>query len=493
MGNRTKKGDQQHGVYVEIPGNGFMWAKPIYGVCSEDGRYEIVTFIASKWGTPSQKILVPEYLLDRRGHNTHVLHAKYLSANLDVEVDSPYSRYVDRCIMAGTFACSYSHDGTCETWKVVEEDEYFVTFERISGWWAYRWLQCEGYRARSKWRKQPGAEGGVSECLSYTSWRFRPRHYSDDPEDPHQIVSRVLSFIHSAFEEDPETVSPVAFDVWPITQVIVKSRLPFPSYAFLVGEPGYEVSGRPLAEQIYPAMREAYKKAIAEFPKQADNNIANFMEIGEMIFDALHGDLSSVPKTIDGLWMWYRYAYSTTKSDVKQAISYWDRLKSGIENGAEYHGTVTARVSGADIRVRWCGDVGLNTDDMQALMQHRLWSAGLEPTLYTGWDLVPFSFVADWFLDIGDTLEDMDNERHAYADYLVSNSCYSFQYIRESDVGPILCYYRFYRPPLQADGECYYSSRGRSSVATWLKRGADASVLTGAAQKAQQLCFRAFK
>jgi hypothetical protein len=240
-------------------------------------------------------------------------------------------------------------------------------------------------------------------------------------------------------------------------------------------------------------MREAYKKAVAEFPKQADNNIANFMEIGEMIFDALHGDLSSVPKTIDGLWMWYRYQYSTTKSDVKQAIDYWDRLKSGIENGAKYHGTVEIRALGADIRVRWSGDIRLNTDDMQALMQHRLWSAGLEPTLYTGWDLVPFSFVADWFLDIGDKLEDMDNERHAYADYLVSNSCYSFSYIRESDVGPVSCYYRFYEPPIQADGECYYSSRGRSSVATWLKRGADASVLTGAAPKVEQLCFRAFK
>jgi hypothetical protein len=416
-----------------------------------------------------------------------------LSASVKYDVTSPYSWEGDVYIPAGQYACNYTSDGTCETYRILHEDDEHVSFERIQAHYSTWYMQCEGFRETETYRKtsRTTMESVPGTNLTY---RFRVRSYDDQPKDNRETVARVLAYIEQHTELEPVQEGRAYMGIWPVQEVNVKSKLPNPSYAFLVGELGYEVYGRELSPVILPAMRDAYLKGVESFPKAADNNIANFMEIGEMIFDALHGDLSSVPETLGGLWMWYRYQYNTTKSDVQQAMDYWDRLKSGIELGAKYHGVVKIRLPEAEnAEVRWSGDVRLNTDDMQALMEHRLWSAGLEPTLYTGWDLVPFSFMADWFLDIGDKLEGMDQKRHAYADYIVSNSCYSFRYTRRSDAGPVLCYYRFYAPPKQAYGECFYSSSGRSSLATWLKRAGDTAVISGADQKVSNLLFRVFK
>jgi hypothetical protein len=492
MGKRTKKGSDSVGITAIIPGAGFAWFQGYWRIWN-GSEWRYVAIVDAKFGEPHREIVVPEYLIDRRGHNTNVLHAKYLSFAVDIEVTCSQYWYVQDWLRGGDFVVMHDWDGTHETYWVVEEDEKYITFGRIKASYSTRNRQCEGWEFHTKFTKNGGNIGHVVADGSSWNQYWYPKDYDTDPESQEAAVERVRNYIatHSVKPKVFTTSNAPLMSVAKLDQVNVKSKAPNPSCAFLLGEVGHEVQGRELRDVIYPAMREAYLDGISTFPKMADNNIANFMEIGEMIFDAMHGDLSAVPDTLGGLWMWYRYQYSTTRSDVEAAMSYWDRLKQGIENGAKYHGRVSARAAGLDVEVRWSGSVGLNTDDMQTLMAHRLWSAGLEPTLYTGWDLVPFSFVADWFLDIGDQLEGMDQERHAYADYYVQSSCYSFHYVRELSGNPVECYYRFYHPPKQAQGECYYSSRGTPSVMTWLKRAADSTVLTGADQKV--LRIRTFK
>lgn len=62
--------------------------------------------------------------------------------------------------------------------------------------------------------------------------------------------------------------------------------------------------------------------------------------------------------------------------------------------------------------------VTYNTDGVAA----RLAPYGLTNPLLTAWELVPFSFVADWFVNVGDTIASLDN-LHSVKSLDVIRSC----------------------------------------------------------------------
>jgi hypothetical protein len=71
---------------------------------------------------------------------------------------------------------------------------------------------------------------------------------------------------------------------------------------------------------------------------------------------------------------------------------------------------------------------------------------GLTPDFYVIWDMIPYSFIVDWFLPISDVLATLDADAKYFSGeyYNLKNLCYSLSYNRELDDGNVVkCYSRW--------------------------------------------------
>lgn len=116
------------------------------------------------------------------------------------------------------------------------------------------------------------------------------------------------------------------------------------------------------------------------------------------------------PKKASEAWLAYRYAYLTTKSDIaehqKHLASAWDVYQNwSNDNSFDMHSVATDGDTVYRMRVTL-------QPKMKTEMQE-LWvksaALGLQINAVNTWDLVPFSFIVDWFLPIEETLQALDN------------------------------------------------------------------------------------
>jgi hypothetical protein len=104
-------------------------------------------------------------------------------------------------------------------------------------------------------------------------------------------------------------------------------------------------------------------------------------------------------------WLQYRYVYNTTKADYEQFV----RAKVGEFLGSlDQHRVLRGSIGLSDgvlkVKMRLTDNTKPNFEKMLiGLNQY-----GLFPGLYNLWDMIPFSFIADWFANLGDELQDID-------------------------------------------------------------------------------------
>lgn len=102
-------------------------------------------------------------------------------------------------------------------------------------------------------------------------------------------------------------------------------------------------------------------------------------------------------------WLTYRYAVTTTTLDIEEyklLIQRLNDLATISKDDITLHGTVTHN----GVKYRLSFDVGVSQLIPDTISD--VWSqfgGDLSPAAI--WDLIPYSFVADWFLGIGDFLE----------------------------------------------------------------------------------------
>lgn len=159
----------------------------------------------------------------------------------------------------------------------------------------------------------------------------------------------------------------------------------------------------------------AYIKAFEDLPNAASmNNLENFLQCIGTLKDILcSGGLAGFTKAqlrriktgsdferFQKLWLAFRYSYNTSRADIKEAQKVLQRIKAladaenikaygyyRTDNGTEYRAVIT-----------YC------VEELKALQS--IWERfGLDARPGHLWDIVPFSFVVDWFLDVGGKLE----------------------------------------------------------------------------------------
>lgn len=138
------------------------------------------------------------------------------------------------------------------------------------------------------------------------------------------------------------------------------------------------------------------------------NNVENVGQVYELIqgirnpLELLH---RVTPKTLKDAWLAYRYSYETTKSDLLEG----ERFISETLNRTS--GTVrlqeTYQNTRCNLKFRYWPHEN-NFLQLAYELIAKLHKLGLQVNAYTAWDAIPFSFVADWFLPIGDYLERLD-------------------------------------------------------------------------------------
>lgn len=120
-------------------------------------------------------------------------------------------------------------------------------------------------------------------------------------------------------------------------------------------------------------------------------------------------------KTISGLYLWYKYSCKTTYGDLTKM---WDNQKSIRSELARSTKFMAFRSSESrsyelptgPMEIRYHAKVVLDNRHYAILNRIVNWldSIGLAPTTANMWDLIPFSFVVDWFTGTGDLLGDVD-------------------------------------------------------------------------------------
>jgi hypothetical protein len=188
-------------------------------------------------------------------------------------------------------------------------------------------------------------------------------------------------------------------------------------------------------------------------------------------------------------WLFYRYSVLTTKMDLDELSSgSYSRLIHETRKLAENEWQHVHSTSDAQIIQTATGEVHctgkhsfqtwakpyISNSVQQAFVDNQ--ATGLI-TLANLWDIVPFSFVADWFFHVGDFLEKLDAKMGIdAAHYEFDVSIDSFTFERDSDVGRMRAYLRTVskgQRTISLDADHSYSAK----TGTWLKRFGDSVAL----------------
>lgn len=152
----------------------------------------------------------------------------------------------------------------------------------------------------------------------------------------------------------------------------------------------------------------AYINACDALPEADTNSIATVLEIAESLTGMLKGDFKS-PKGIKDLWLAYRYQVCTTKADV-DAYAELTRRLTGLANAD----SITSYGYATDGNVSCCTSIQVRRDlilpdDAKSWLK----TYGFKLSAVNVWDMVPYSFVVDWFLHIGDILSYFESYNNA--------------------------------------------------------------------------------
>lgn len=182
--------------------------------------------------------------------------------------------------------------------------------------------------------------------------------------------------------------------------------------------------------------------------------------------------VKSAAKATGSAWLFYRYAYGTTKMDIEEAKAYVDDHLEVYDRDDCHYGTSTGSFSGSTVRCT-CRVRGKERDGLSRLkgITEKLWEYGFSPNFYTLWDSLPFSFMVDWALPVGDFYNHDAAKRFLTEEYLeIDGVCFSIKYQRELPNKTVYEYYsRWVNEPLRIDTE-FWTVNDKVSTHTVQKR-----------------------
>lgn len=249
--------------------------------------------------------------------------------------------------------------------------------------------------------------------------------------------------------------------------------------------------GNGLAYRLYWRnwlVQHAYVDALQSAPRLNDNSVSNVIELVGFIKALVVDHRIEIPKSLQSAWLEYRYVYKTTRLDVEDAIRFVKRNMDlgGLNRHLVSRGTSEYPVKdslGNEVLVRCRCQLELAPATLGWV--DRIWRAlytyGLQPNFYVVWDMIPYSFIVDWFIPIGDSLSVLDTETNMLrGQYNINNVCFSLSYVRELGDYNAKFYTRWASEPLSSINEFYWFDKPPTSERVrWFRVFDSISLLTG--------------
>lgn len=156
---------------------------------------------------------------------------------------------------------------------------------------------------------------------------------------------------------------------------------------------------------------EAFYNAAMSLPKDTCNSIANVLEAASTVETLIRGDFSKLlPSNPKDAWLFYRYQYTTTKLDVEEYRNLTDRLRA-LASLPVIRSDGTAHDGALSCHCEIAVDPGYLIPNT---VKDWLEIYGLKLSAVNVWDMIPYSFVVDWFTHLGSFLEVLEGENWAY-------------------------------------------------------------------------------
>lgn len=185
-------------------------------------------------------------------------------------------------------------------------------------------------------------------------------------------------------------------------------------------------------ETSLPPFSEAFRECVNSI-SAGSNNIANVLEWGELLLAIRNAKITDITKELKELaggnkkvlknlvasgWLAKRYAIDTAKSDLSEIATH---ALSGIDVENLDHFKRYASI-GNEFGRTTCRAVFSTGHPINKTLRH-LETTGLMLNEYVVWDMIPLSFIVDWFLPIGDFLEDLSQN------WVSNNSVFNYHSI----------------------------------------------------------------
>jgi hypothetical protein len=225
-------------------------------------------------------------------------------------------------------------------------------------------------------------------------------------------------------------------------------------------------------------IQHAFLEMVTNVPRMNDNNISNMLEIIGFMKSLVIDHRIEVPESLADLWLAYRYSYGTTKLDAEEAIKFVHRhMDLGDWTKIKCYGMHTLEYKGAHVTCRCESQVIPRVMSTVGRLWRNLHTYGLSPGFYVVWDMIPYSFIVDWFLPIGDVMAAWDAKRVVDEYYDFKGINMSLSYTRVIDGYTVKCYTRWLSAtPIPLQGYYFLEGSGPSNK-TVIKRVLDAASL----------------
>lgn len=161
--------------------------------------------------------------------------------------------------------------------------------------------------------------------------------------------------------------------------------------------------------------------------------VKTFTRTGHALKTARHFTLNS-----EELWLWYRYALLPTMLDIEDLLkaikpqAKIDRCQTGKpKKSVQLHGRIYTYGWGPNLESTyfpWTQNLKVGVGgaaDIIKRVDPSEWGTSAVDVLRAGWEIIPFSFIFDWFVNMGDFLTTLRNVQlefaQSYATYAVES------------------------------------------------------------------------
>jgi hypothetical protein len=170
------------------------------------------------------------------------------------------------------------------------------------------------------------------------------------------------------------------------------------------------------------AAQAAYVAAAEGIPQVTSNGVANVLEAASMLSSLLLGDFKKSANVVGDAWLAYRYSYCTTKLDIEEYQSYVQRIIDLTDLTAppsyRCHGTYVD----SDGWKYHCVMRVKTSESLPSTLTDVVRDFGFQLSAVSAWDMIPYSFIVDWFLPVSDILGSY--ESHMKSQHLPIMECW---------------------------------------------------------------------